>query len=92
MAQNLTANPAVNDILARLNHSYVIEGRPQITEASLNEMRESVVLSAKHVPMQGLIHIAEGRGMSSKEIEKAYLAQKPSIFKIVSLRIQSAFK
>ena len=88
----LTANPAVNILLYKLNNTRKLEGKTEISKTSLNEPKDSAVLFPRQIPMQGLIHLSEGQGMSSEDIERLYKASHPSIFESISLSIQSFFR
>ncbi len=68
MGQGLTANPSVNEIIDKLNQGNKLEGKPLITEETIETGFNSYAPS---------------------EIEQAYLAQKPSLLKLFSLRVQS---
>lgn len=92
MAHQLTANPAVNRLLDKLNNTRKAEGKPQITRVTLSDKKDSKMMYRKKVPMQGLIHLTAGRGVSREEIERRYQAQKPSIFHRISLGFQSIFR
>lgn len=88
----LTANPAVNKLLYKLNHTRMLEGKPEISKTSINEPKDSAVLFSRQIPMQGLIHLSEGQGMSSEKIERLYKASLPSVFESISLSVQSFFR
>lgn len=84
MSKGLTPNPHVNRILDKLNNSRRIEGKSEITKSTLSEYKESKVMFPEKVPFCSL-----HKRIPSGVIDKAYLAQKPSLFELIKLKMMS---
>ncbi len=67
MKKGLTDNPAVNNIIEKLNQGNIREGKPLITKETLDACFDNY---------------------DPSEIERAYLKQKPSFLKLISIRFR----
>jgi len=84
----ITANPKVNRLLSKISDNNIALGKKPY-EKLLSDKVKSEIIFPRRVPMSGLVHLRQGRGISSSDIERHYKETIPSIYFLIFLSISS---